>query len=455
MTQSKAAAKAEKDWIDIEFEQLDLGDKRLNKRAKLLMQRLAADPTASIPQACNGWSETIGAYRLLSNDSVDWQSLMAPHWQRTQERISKQTIALCIQDTTELNFNGQDIEGLGPLSYESQRGMYLHPTYVVTPDREPLGVTDAWMWSRQFKDAHTGKRPGIKESTRWVEGYQRIAEMAPEVPNTRLVYLADREADLMPLMKCAQELGTPADWLIRAKHNRCLPNHPKLWEHTTESEPVGQISFTMPSRKGIKARQVTQQIWIQAVDLPAGKNQTVQATCLVAREQNCAPGHKAIEWRLLTNRAVQGLEQATELIDWYRARWEIEIFFNILKNACQIEALQLSCSENLQRTIALFMVVAWRIAHLMRVGRACPDLPAQMFFDEDEIRVSYLLTKKVKPDKPKVNEVLRLIARLGGFLGRKGDGEPGVKTIWEGLAKVSVAAMTLQSLRAENQLVDE
>ena len=121
-----------------------------------------------------------------------------------------------LQDTTELDFNGQRIDGLGPLSYEAQRGLYVHPTYAVSTDREPLGVLDAWMWAREPKDAN-GQRPGIKESTRWVEGYERVAELAAEVPDTRLVYVADRESDMIELMARAGELDTPADWLMKRK----------------------------------------------------------------------------------------------------------------------------------------------------------------------------------------------------------------------------------------------
>jgi len=95
-------------------------------------------------------------------------------------------VVLCLQDTTELDFNGQGISGLGPLSYEAQRGMYLHPTYAVTPAREPLGVLDAWMWAREFKDAD-GHRGGAPESLRWKEGYEHVAELAAELPDTRLV----------------------------------------------------------------------------------------------------------------------------------------------------------------------------------------------------------------------------------------------------------------------------
>jgi hypothetical protein len=441
-----ALATALAPWTETEFEKLDLGDARLNKRARILMDRFAADPTASVPKACRGWGETMAAYRFFDNESIDWRALMAPHWQQTEQRMASQPVVLCLQDTTELDFNGQGAFGLGPLSYEAQRGMYLHPTYAVTPEREPLGIVDAWMWAREKKDKF-GIRGGPKESLRWSEGYERIAEMAATLPDTRLVYVADREADLVPLMLRAQELGTPADWLVRAQHNRCLPEGEKLWQHTGAGEPVGEISFAMAARHGVKARTVRQQLWVRKVELPAGKGKTVSATCIIAREIDAPVGAKPIEWRLLTNREAGTQAAAVELIDWYRARWEIEILFNVLKNACKVEALQLGSIEQLERALALFMVVAWRIAHLMRLGRTCPDLDADLFFDPDEIQAAYLLRDKVPPAKPRLNEVLRQIACLGGFLARKGDGEPGVKTIWLGLKDVHVAVKTMRALR--------
>ena len=204
----------------------------------------------------------------------------------------------------------------------------------------------------------------------------------------------------------------------------------------------------MGSRHGVKARQVRQHVWLRRIELSAGAGQSVVATCLVARECDAPGGVKPIEWRLLTNREATTLQEAIELVDWYRARWEIEILFNVLKNGCRVEALQLGAIERLERALALFLVVAWRIVHLMHMGRSCPDLDAGLFFDADEIRGAYLLTDVRQPVTPRLNEVLRLIARLGGFLARKGDGEPGAKAIWLGLNEVHVAARTLQKLSA-------
>jgi hypothetical protein len=136
--------------------------------------------------------------------------------------------------------------------------MYLHPTYAVTLAREPLGVLDAWMWAREPKDAE-GHRGGVLESTRWVEGYERMAELAGELAETRLVYVADREADIVALMAKARELGHAVDWLIRSRHNRALPTGGKL--RVSEGEALGEIHFTLSSRHGQKARPVRQQVW--------------------------------------------------------------------------------------------------------------------------------------------------------------------------------------------------
>ncbi|MCS7016800.1 MAG: IS4 family transposase, partial [Gemmatales bacterium] len=149
-------------------------------------------------------------------------------------------------------------------------------------------------------------------------------------------------------------------------------------------------------------------------------------------------GHKAIEWRLLTNRTVGTLEEAAKLIDWYRCRWEIEILFHVLKNGCRIEALQLGHVRKLEIALAIYLVVAWRLAHLMQLGRVHPDLPADAVFDQTEWQAAWILAERPPPKKtPTVREVVRRIAMLGGFLARKGDGEPGVKTLWQGFARLA------------------
>lgn len=438
-------------WADEELNGIDLGDARRNARAKKLLTRFAEKPTASIVGASNGWSETMAAYRFASNESFEWADIMEPHWQRTYERIREESVVLCLDNTTELDFNGQDIDGLGPLNYEARRGMYLHPTYAVSAERVPLGVLNAWMWSRQPKAAD-GERHDIKESTRWIEGYERVAEIAAQMPTTRLVYVTDREADILALMRRADELGTPADWLVRATHNRSLEGGEKLWHKVEQTEAVGEVTFQMASRAGQRARTVKQEIRVRRVTLSA-KAGALELTCVMATEIDPPSGVKPVQWRRLTNRQDAGLDELVTLIDWYRARWGIEMFFNVLKNGYKVAAMQLSMVDRLGRALALFMIVAWRIAYLMRLGRTCPDLDAALFFDPDEIHGAYLLMKKRWPSRPpRLNEMVRLVAQCGGFLARKGDGEPGAKTIWKGLQRVMTAAETIRSLRDQGAL---
>ena len=432
-----------------EFAGADMGDARLTKRLVKLADRLGDAPSASIPGACNGRAETQAAYRLFDQAreekrGLGWEEVLAPHMARTETRMAEHPVVLCLQDTTELDFNGQDMDGLGRLSYEAQRGMYLHPTYVVTPQRLPLGIVDAWMWARPLE---------VSESQRWIEGYARLAERAGHLPATRLVYVADREADILELMQRAHTLGHPADYLLRAQHNRCLPQGGKLWPAVLAATPLGDIEFTLPERLNRPARAVRQTLHVRPVDLPDGQGGMMPVTCLIARETGVPEGQKAVEWRLLTNRVVATLEEAAQLIDWYRCRWEIETLFHVLKNGCRVESLQLGHVRKLELALAIYLVVAWRLAHLTRLGRILPDLPASAVFEQTEWQAAWLLAEKPPPRKmPTLREVIRRIAMLGGFLARKGDGEPGVKTLWQGYTRLSSFVRGVEQMRSMHAL---
>jgi len=436
-------------WAQDEFKTLELGDQRLNARAVLLAERLSSKPTESIPNACLGWAETQAAYRFLSNPRSDWQALLEPHWASSLERMRQHKVVLNIQDTTELDFNGRQTAGLGPLSYEAQRGMYLHPTYAISPEREPLGVLDAWMWAREPKDSD-GRRPGTKESLRWIEVYERVAERAKALPGVRQIYVADREADILALLVKARDLEYAADYLVRCQHNRALPSGDKLWAKLAQAPALGSVRFELPSGRGRKARCVQQNIRAEQVEIGDGAGGQLSVTCVLAEESNPPAGSKPVLWRLLSNRPVRTLEEAIELIDWYRARWEIELFFLILKEGCRIQALQLGHIERIETALALYLVVAWRINRLMRLGRSLPELPADLLFEKDEWQAAYILNKKPVPKTaPQLHAVVRLIARLGGFLCRKGDGEPGAKTLWLGLRDVAVFVEGVRFARAQ------
>ncbi|MCC2869218.1 MAG: IS4 family transposase [Candidatus Accumulibacter phosphatis] len=421
-------------WAAKEFGGAKLGDGRLTKRLIKVATDLADRPTASIPGACSGWVETQAAYRFFDQatekkQGLGWEEVLTPPMECTLARMQQHRVVLCLQDTTELDFNGQRIEGLGPLSDEAQRGLYLHPTYAVTPNREPLGILDAWIWTREFKDAD-GNRPGIIESTRWIEGYERVAEAAARIPGTRLVYVGDRESDILGRMQQTHALHTPADWLLRSQHNRRLLAGGKLWAKVRSGKALGEIEFLLPARGKEGARLVRQKLFACRVKLPNGQGGLFSVTCVIAQEIGAPKGVKLIECRLLTNREADNLEAVAELIDWYRARWDIEIFFNVLKNGCRVETLQLGHVDKIELALAVYRVVAWRLAHLVRLGRTHPDLSACEWFSEAAWKGVYLLAEKEPPSTPpNLREMIRQIAMLGGFLGRKCDGEPGTVQI--------------------------
>ena len=380
-----------------------------------------------------------------------WEDILAPHMKCTIARMMEHEVVLCLQDTTGLDFNGRKvIKGLGPMSFETQRGMFLHLTYATTPGRDPLGVMDSWTWAREFKEAD-GHRPGIRESIRWIAGYERVAEAAALLPNTRLVYVGDREADIIELMQRAHVLETPADWLVRSTHNRSLPMGGQLWAKVRSGEALGVIEFTLPARHKQAARQVRQKLFARRVELSDGQGGRFSVTCVIAHEIGAPKGVKPIEWRLLTNREADSFDAVVTLIDWYRARWDIEIFFDVLKNGCRVEALQLGHIDKIELALAVYMVVAWRLAHLVRLGRTHPDLSACELFSEEEWKGAYILAKKKPPSTPpNLREMIRQIAMLGGFLGRKCDGEPGVKSLWLGFARLRDFVRGVEFMRTIN-----
>ncbi len=444
-----------------ELSELDLGDARLNKRACLLAETLGQYPDKSIPAACRGWDETKAAYRLLDSDKVTAQKLLEPHYNRTRERMMAHDTVLCIQDTTELDYTGKnDIEGLGTLNYENRRGLYLHPTLAVTPHRLPLGILDSWHWTRPLEEA--------KESIRWLEGYQRINELQQylweQAFDTRLVYMADREADLFDIYAEHQQhlqKGDPkdpggaqtADWLIRSKHDRNTTNGEKLRATVAQSPELGRVEYDMPGSNTRKGRKVTQSLRATRVTLlpPQGSSHTqpIEVTAVWAKEINPPGSEQPIQWVLLTNLEVTTLDQAEKMLDWYLCRWQIEIFFRILKSGCKIEELQLEKIERLEPALMLYMLIAWRVHYFTMIGRDCPELPCDLILDDEEWKAVYIVAKQEQPPPtpPTINEMIRMIAGFGGFLNRKGDGMPGPQTIWIGLQRSKDFVLAINSQR--------
>ena len=137
-----------------------------------------------------------------------------------------------------------------------------------------------------------------------------------------------------------------------------------------------------------------------------------------------------------------------ERIQWYARRWGIEVFHRILKSGCCIEERQLGSDNRLEACLSIDMVVAWRIHYLTHLGRATPDVPCTVAFDDSEWK-ALLVYKTGKPapeQPPTLSEMILFIAKLGGFLGRKSDGIPGTETVWKGIDRMQDIAMAFRKI---------
>lgn len=434
-------------WAAKEMNGANLGDERLNRRVIRVLERLGEKPSVSIPTACGGWGETQAAYRFFDNEKVSADAVLAPHAEATLVRCRNETVILCVDDTTELDFTGKnDIVGLGPLSYEAQRGMYLHLTLAVTPERLALGVLAALPWARDPADygksaEHAGRPIEEKESIRWLESYRAVSEIDRANPNTQFVYAADREADIYEIFAEAAKLPGSADFLIRSQHDRNLASGAKLRDEVAKREALGDVEFDLVARPGHRARRVVATLRCARVRLKCPDNKKlpdVEVTVLHALEEHPPKNAEAVEWFLLTSLLVTEFNDVAELFQWYLCRWDIEVFFRVLKSGCTVEELQLEHTDRLEAALAIYLIVAWRVLFLMRLGRTCPDLSCEVVFTPEEWQTVYMVAKHKPPpkDPPKLNQMIRVVASFGGFLGRKCDGEPGPKTLWIGLQRM-------------------
>ena len=175
----------------------------------------------------------------------------------------------------------------------------------------------------------------------------------------------------------------------------------------------------------------------------------VQISAILATEPQPPAGEAPVEWLLLTNLPVETPEQALEKLQWYLCRWQIEVFFRILKSGCRIEKLQLEKIERLEPALAFYMIVAWRVLFLTMLGRECPEMPCDAVFDTAEWQAGYIVTeRRAPPDTPpSLATMVRKVAGLGGFLNRKSDGFPGPQTLWIGIQRAADFVMAMDAQR--------
>ena len=472
------------DWIAEELRTVSLPDARLEHRCRLLLDRLSSKSMQSIPTACGGWAETQAAYRFFANERVTAKQLHQPHWDATLERIGQHPVVLMTQDTTQFEMTRQEERLGGPLSDEEHRGYLDHVTLALTPERLTLGVVANQLWARDaatFRQRSKRRTKPIqeKESYRWIESYQQACAVAEQVPQTQVISISDSEGDIYEYFAAAAERpGIQAEFIIRGCQDRCVAGIPedekalkpaaKLRETVAAALVLGMLEIQVSKREaqshdGSKrqrertARQATVSVQSTTVVLQPpvrpkdqGKLPAVKVNVVLVRELRPPEGEPAIEWVLLTSLAVESFDQACLVIDYYTCRWECEVFFRVLKSGCTIEELQFESTERFEKCLMLYLVVAWRVLYVMRLGRDCPDLPCDVVFTPDEWQAVYAVVKKKRAtEKPKLGEMVRMVAQLGGYLNRKNDSPPGPKALWIGLQRTKDLALSWMMAHAK------
>lgn len=446
------------DWAEAEFGGVDLGDRRLNKRLAEIARDFYARPQAQIPQACQSRARTKAAYRFFKHPNTSMDDLLEPHRKSTFQRIAEKKIVLCPQDTTSLNYSTHPAtENLGPIGSKMEGiiGLIVHDTMAFSVEGTPLGLLDVQCWARdteEFGKKHQRKQRSIeeKESYKWLRSFQSVAEAQRHCPNTMLVSMGDREADIYELFHLALQDPKGPKLLVRAEQDRLLEDGQEhLWPAVAAQPVIGIQEIHVPRRGPFPARVARLEVRFAEVMLkpPKGKSQygPLQLSAVLAQETDAPDGIPPLCWMLLGTCRIATFDDATEKLAWYTKRWGIEIYHKTLKSGCKIEERQLGDADSIEACLAIDMVVAWRVHHMTKLGREVPDVPCTVFCEEDDWKAltSFILKRPiVDGTPPTAHEYVRMVASLGGFLGRKCDGDPGTKSIWLGQQRLDDIKVT-------------
>ena len=438
-------------WAHQEFGGAPLGDvRRMASLIKMVtyLSRIPGDPiyaNLSMDKAA-----IRAYYRLLDPPdptAIRPEDLVAPHRQRTIERMRGQDRVLCLIDETKINYSrlascdGLDTIGRNQTSSEAQ-GVRLHASVPVTEKGLPLGVIRCGFEPSDPESEHPDR-------LRWQDAVDDAIACAENLHrSTKMVVIIDREGDSASLMKRCID-SNQVDILVRAKHDRVLSKNLKLFGMLRGLESVGtmDVPISKLSRRvksgrvlheGREARMATMSLRFKSVDLPCGS-----MTAIHVREEDRKSD--ALEWFLLTSLEVEGFNDAKTIVKYYLQRWRIEDFFRVLKGGCNVEDFRLRSARKLHRAIAIHSVIAWRLLLLTLMGRDVPDAPVDLMFTDLQLRVLHNLASEHKLQPPTdLALAIVLVARLGGYQPSNKRPDPGVEVMWRGYRRLEVATTSVE-----------
>jgi hypothetical protein len=463
--QQKGSEVAQPDnWIDRELATTEFCDERLGKRFRSLLHRLAASPGQGIPLACEDWANTKAAYRFLDNNRVSEAEILAGHFEATRARAAATDgPILVLHDTTEFSFKREDIAAVGitrkavagkyqggGLRHYTACGILMHSSLAVTTEQLPLGLVAAKFWTReQFKGTNALKKKinptrvpiEEKESFRWLENLRQSTALLNDP--TRCVHIGDRESDIYELFCTAQDLGT--HFLLRT----CVDRLAGDGTHTISSEMAevrckGVHRIQVSDRNGQLSDALLELRFRRIRVLPPIGKQSrypqLDLTVLHATERGRPRNREPIQWKLITDLPVMSRASAIEKLHWYALRWKIETFHKILKSGCRAEHSKLRTAERLVNLLAMFCILGWRIFWLTMLNRSTRHASPNLAFTPLEIDLlNRLASHEARPPgrQHSLSGCVTQLARLGGYLARKGDAPPGNTVIWRGLARLT------------------
>lgn len=419
-----------------EFEEVELGDQRLNERCETLAKEMGRAPDKSIPQACGNWADTQAAYRFFSNENVTREALLKAHQTQTIQRCEKVSEIVAIQDTSFLNYtHHRTTTGLGPIGSEKGlQGLVVHTTLAVNIDGDVLGVLDQDVWVRQgskpVNESTDERRKRDRESRCWTRSLEKVRSSGLTAP---VIHVMDREGDIYDVL--ASLIQRNEQFVIRAKSNRRLAKRDELlWEAVSNQPVIGKMDISVPTRSGQRKRKARLSIRQDVLTicrpkyLGAGSNLSVGI--VQVREEHPPKDCAAVSWTLLTSEPNQTREACERVLSIYKRRWIIEEFHMGLKTGCQVEQRQLETRQRLEVFLGFASVISVMLLRLRNQSRQ--DQPASTALSD--VQLMALRSKIPKlPKTPTLRQALRAVAQMGGFLGRKGDGEPGWRTLWRGM----------------------
>ena len=469
----------EQQWSISQFNMAQLNDQRLTDRLIKLASAMASDPQGSIPRQNGDWAGTKAAYRFFDHPRVTFESVSQPHWQQTRIAAGDCGITLMIQDSTWISLSDhRRTVGAGrfgnPNTKRGGLGLMLHSVLAVAPQADAsgngargnltggrvLGIAHAKIWARsdevisKSNQHNTRRSSDDSESLRWGQALQQIG--APP-PGRKFIHVGDRESDIFDLFDQAMNLPG-CGFVIRLMHSRNASegHHPEtltsskrprtsLKEVCRKMPAIGTMQHWIQPRGGVTGRWVTLHVAGAPVTVYSpwfgrGGSRTARPLlCWAVRvwEENPRPGTQALEWLLLTSEPVRSADDALRISRYYSFRWMIEEYHRCLKSGCKVQERQLEDAARLEPFIGIATAVAARLLQLKNDARLSPDQPASQCIDPDLLQTLAKLTK-TDPKTLTTRGLIHAVAKMGGFLGRKGDGEPGWKTLWSGWQKLNL-----------------